>query len=512
VIVARERLIAGAAMVGALAVGALATTVPVLGISATVILLAVIYAYSFPDQLLRLWLALAAVMLSGYAFIGKGFAYLGRPPLYIGEIALGIGLLALLVRGRASSVMRSPIAAILAAFGLWGAARTVPYMSEYGIEALRDAALWGYGAFSLIVLALLSRAESFARIIKLYWRVFRWLPFCAPVFSLASMLAGDSIPFVPGTQQPIFGFKPGDLAVHLAGAGVFMMLGLSASDRRVGERTRSDWLWWGVWMASIMFAVSFSRGGLLAAVLAFGIVVTLRPHARWWKPALAAVLVSGVLIVFDVSFDFGATRKVSARQLAANVISITDSRQDVSLSGTREWRLAWWTKIIGYTVHGDYFWTGKGFGVNLADDDGFQDGVVSFSPNRSPHSVQMTVLARTGVPGLCLWILLQTAFGLSLVRAYVRTRREGRDWWGRITLWILAYWIALLVNGSFDVYIEGPQGGIWFWCIFGLGLAALRAQREEQTRYRQPIVSSLAPRSAARLDGYGAPSGADLLG
>jgi hypothetical protein len=215
--------------------------------------------------------------------------------------------------------------------------------------------------------------------------------------------------------------------------------------------------------------------------------------------------------VFDVSFDFGTTRKVSARQLAANVISITDSRQDVSLSGTREWRLAWWTKIIGYTVHGDYFWTGKGFGVNLADDDGFQDGVVSFSPNRSPHSVQMTVLARTGVPGLCLWILLQTAFGLSLVRAYLRTRRDGRDWWGRITLWILAYWIALLVNGSFDVYIEGPQGGIWFWCIFGLGLAALRAQREEQTRYRQPVVSSLVPRMTARPDSYGAPSSADLF-
>jgi len=25
-----------------------------------------------------------------------------------------------------------------------------------------------------------------------------------------------------------------------------------------------------------------------------------------------------------------------------------------------------------YTIHGRYFWTGKGFGVNLADDDGFR--------------------------------------------------------------------------------------------------------------------------------------------
>ena len=28
--------------------------------------------------------------------------------------------------------------------------------------------------------------------------------------------------------------------------------------------------------------------------------------------------------------------------------------------------------IIDYTVFGDYFWTGKGFGISLADDDGFQ--------------------------------------------------------------------------------------------------------------------------------------------
>ena len=35
-------------------------------------------------------------------------------------------------------------------------------------------------------------------------------------------------------------------------------------------------------------------------------------------------------------------------------------------------RLDWWKEIVTYTINGKYFWTGKGFGVNLADDDGFQ--------------------------------------------------------------------------------------------------------------------------------------------
>ena len=511
-IVARERLIAGAAMLGALAVGALATVVPVLGISATLILLAVIYAVAFPDQVFRVWLAIAAVTLTGYAFIGRGFAYIGRPPVYIGEIVLGVGLLALMVRGRVSNVLRSPVAAILATFGLWGAVRTVPYVSAYGVNALRDAALWGYGAFSLVVLALLSDGELLARIPRAYWRIFRWLPFCAPVFALVALSAAGSVLVVPGTRLPVFNFKGGDLAVHLAGVGAFVMLGLDTPDGHAGTRTRSGWLWWGVWMANIMLAASVSRGGLLATVLAFGAVVALRPRVRWWKPVLIAAFVSSVLLAFDVSFDLGAARKVSARQLAANVLSITDSRQDIDLSGTREWRLAWWQTIIGYTVHGAYFWTGKGFGINLADDDNFQDGVINYNPNRSPHNVQMTVLARAGVPGLGLWILLQMAFGLSLVRAYLRAAREGWDWWGRLNLWILAYWIALLVNGTFDVYLEGPQGGIWFWCILGLGLAALRAQRTLQARYRQPVAPPLVPRMAVRPERHGAPSSADLFG
>ncbi len=40
-----------------------------------------------------------------------------------------------------------------------------------------------------------------------------------------------------------------------------------------------------------------------------------------------------------------------------------------------------------------------------------------------------------------------------------------------VNLWILAYWLALIVNMSFDVYLEGPQGGIWFWCLVGYIIA-----------------------------------------
>ena len=58
-----------------------------------------------------------------------------------------------------------------------------------------------------------------------------------------------------------------------------------------------------------------------------------------------------------------------------------------------------------------------------------------------------------------------------------RSRREGDDDWARVNLWVLCYWIAFVVNGSFDVFLEGPQGGIWFWSVVGLGIAILQMQR-----------------------------------
>ena len=91
----------------------------------------------------------------------------------------------------------------------------------------------------------------------------------------------------------------------------------------------------------------------------------------------------------------------------------------------------------------------------------------------------MTVLARGGVPGAVLFGTLQVSFALSLLRAYLRARRAGAAAWARLDLWILSYWAAFLVNSAFDVFLEGPQGGIWFWCLMGLGVAVLESQRND---------------------------------
>ena len=46
--------------------------------------------------------------------------------------------------------------------------------------------------------------------------------------------------------------------------------------------------------------------------------------------------------------------------------------------------------------------------------------------------------------------------------------------WVQILGFVFIYWLAAMFNASFDPYLQGPQGGIWFWTMFGVGLAAIR--------------------------------------
>ena len=206
---------------------------------------------------------------------------------------------------------------------------------------------------------------------------------------------------------------------------------------------------------------------------------TTRAQVLFYEAAGAAaigiddvIVRSGDFVPVPVPLAPSEGRPQTLQQMVENVFSVFGESSDPGLEGTKRFRLAWWGEIVDYTVFGEHFWTGKGFGVNLADDDGFQstaDGSL-----RAPHNSHLTVLARMGVPGFVLWVLLQGAFSIGLLRATLAHRRAGAARLSVIGAWILVYWVTMMVDTSFDPYLEGPQGGIWFWSILGLGLVVIR--------------------------------------
>lgn len=433
------------------------------------------------SRLPQLFLVGLGGALAGYAFFGKGFAYLGVFPVFVGELCLALGIAALLVGGGLGVALRSPISWVLAAFMVHGALRTAPYWSSEGVDALRDGVLWGYGAFALLVSAALSRPGWFERALGAYASVLPWfLLWTAPALLVFEMFPGE-IPKLPGSGVPVLHVKPGDFGVHLAGGAAFLGLGLHGLVRARRLPRATEWLLWLAGLAGFVAVGSQSRSAMLAVLVALGVVAVKARLGRLLQIVAVAAVVGGVLFTLGLEMNVGSRgRKVSPQQVVANLGSIVGSAARPGLETTREWRKNWWRDIVEYTVLGEYFWSGKGYGINLATEDGYvvdQDRTL-----RSPHNGTLTVLARSGVPGLTLWVLLHACFGVAMLRAYARANRAGFETWARIDLWILAYWSAFLVNSSFDVFLEGPQGGIWFWSLVGFGLAALRLQHEELAR------------------------------
>lgn len=471
----------GAALVVAPIAGTLTAINPPVGVIAAVSLSAITLAISFAQRLQRLFLTVLAVCLFGYTFLGKGFAYLGVAPLFVGEFVLLLGILAAAFGGGVRPALRSPIVWLLLAYAAWGAIQTVPYLGTYKFDALRDAIIWGYGAFALLVSAFLLRLGATFAVPAAYGRWFWWFGFWSAIAGVIYRIAEPSIPRVPGTDIPLLYVKFGDFAVQLAGLATFALLGLWKPHWQNHKyRAVLEWGWWMAWFAGVTISAAASRGGLLSIFIAVATVLVLRPRTRWWKPAIVFIVFALAFIGSNFELDVGQDRKVSAQQIIANIRSIGGGQSSLSnLEETREWRLQWWTDIVDYTVRGPHFWTGKGFGLNLADDDGY-GGTERGIPTRSPHNMQMTVLARAGVPGLVFWVVLQLTFAASLLLAYFRARRDGEETWARIDLWILAFWSAFMTNAAFDVYLEGPQGGIWFWSLVGFGIAALETQRRDR--------------------------------
>ncbi|UZF91581.1 right-handed parallel beta-helix repeat-containing protein [Bosea sp. NBC_00550] len=435
-----------------------------------------------------------ALGFAGYVLFGKSFAYLGVPPLFMGEILFVLGILAFLASGCATSLLAT-IPAISAALLMgWVLLRTLQGIGTYKVDALRDGAVALYAGFAFIVAALLvERPARLAQIVG-YFRIHaRIIIPIAIVAYLVARFAGTSIPKLPGQDVEIISVRSGELAAHLCGALVLVLLGLC--------KVRRAWLV--VSIAAALLIASQSRGGMLALMipLVFAMVFTgqLRRFATIGG-LIAVVMCAAYAADLEIDLPRGE-RPISARAVIDNVASIAMPSDANNLDGTKQWRLRWWEAIRNYTLHGSYFWTGKGFGVNLAEADGFVVGLERGGPTlRSPHSVHMTYLARGGVPGLALWVLTFTSWIVALLRiARAAWLRGDRDW-SRYFIFLVCYLAAIIIDASFDVALEGPMLGIPFWTIFGIGLGSLMIYRGMHV-IDAPASPRPALRNGARIAG-----------
>jgi hypothetical protein len=430
---------------------------------------------SQPVGLSDQYLILLSGVLLGYAMIGKGFAYLGLPPLFIGEIALFAGLVVVLRGGCLIAALATLPSVVLAATMTWVLLRTLPFVGVYGFDALRDSVTIMYGGFAFVIISLLLEdGRRVNRMLRYYGAFLNiYIPAIPLVFAFSHYMA-DYIPRWPGYNVPVLLVQPTEAAVHLAGATVFALVGF----RKVTP------LWIVLVFATVVIASVLSRGAMLAFVLPVIFAAIMLGKVR----ELATVLMAGVVIfsaAYAVETSFteyrearsSEERSISTHQIVDDVVSIV-GRSGEQTEGTKTWRLDWWNVIAKDTLYGPNFWTGRGFGLNLADADRFRTdhGVPAL---RSPHNVHMTLLARAGVPGVALWALLLASWFAMLTNAALTARRRGQTDWAGLFLFVGCYVMSVIINATFDVALEGPMQGIWFWCLIGFGIGSVMVYRAQ---------------------------------
>jgi hypothetical protein len=433
---------------------------------------------SRPTSLGDRYLLLLLGVLLGYALIGKGFAYLGLPPVYVGEMVLLTGFIIFLRTSCLIAALATLPSLLLAAAMAWVMLRTLPFVGRHGFDALRDSVVIMYGCFAFIIIALLLEdAHRINTVVRWYGGFSNIYVLTIPFIFAFNHFLTDHIPLVPGTAVPLIFIAPSEVAVHLGGAAVFAVVGF--------RKARPLWITFLV--ATLVMVCALTRGGMLA----FAVPITFAALMLGKIRELAIVLVAG-LAIFAVAYVLESTftdyregansidRPASTRQIVNNIASIAGEGQEQT-EGTKRWRVDWWNVIVNNTVYGPYFWTGRGFGLNLAEADGF--GAIRLAhPLRSPHNVHMTILARAGMPGLALWwALLASWFGMMMRTMWI-ARRRGQTDWAALFLFIACYDMAIVINATFDVTLEAPMQGVWFWCLIGLGIGSVmvyRAQHHE---------------------------------
>jgi hypothetical protein len=404
-----------------------------------------------------------------YLFFNKGISY-----SFLSEITWLFGIV-LVIRERNRFEMvwdrRVKILALLLILTfLWVLKGLLQYPP---LDVIRDSFIFNYSFLIVIPFLYLERLQEFTnKIFSLY----AWLPLVATLSFLLTLLVPSVMQWELFGKIPLFEYKRGDLGVQLLICAVLMLSGKIKLEPR--------WQILNYILIGYLFLVvaTLNRGGMLSFLVGGALFVYLNRHTASLQQyrfslryvPLLLVLIAGLYAITRIE-DTVQGRNSGFGQIGQNVASIVDRDVEGALSGNIVWRLAWWGTILDYTMAGPYFLQGKGLGINLAIDDGIpleEDGEKALL--RSPHNFHLTILARYGVPVFLLWLFFMATLFSPLFK-------KGPDAAAPVDAKIfLPIFLAMLINATFDVALEGPMSAFPFWLLIGIYLA---------TDYRRSYLS-----------------------
>jgi hypothetical protein len=165
---------------------------------------------------------------------------------------------------------------------------------------------------------------------------------------------------------------------------------------------------------------------------------------------------------------------VAADDGARGLSEFTASFRDSPQQANAQWRLAFWKFMVkeaaqrpllgvGFGAPSNFEWNGIRYDSRTGDPTDPFD--VS-----GPHNSFLNVLYRTGLPGFLALVAIMLIAFVRVVAVIKRT--SGGD--KALAIWLAAGIVTTTVSASFNVALEGPFMGIFFWAFIGLALLAPR--------------------------------------
>ena len=397
----------------------------------------------------KIYLKAYLIVLTLYVFLNKGIAY-----SYLAEFLLITGIFILFINrtkvefGREKKQILSVFFLCISFFYI-----LVGVFQYTILNVLRDSLAFQYAWFAFIIYFLRSEYDFiWQKIIIIY----KWVPLVIFLNFFLFYFIFLNLPAVNifGSQH-ILMYKNGDKSVHLLISTILMFL--------YTDQFSKKWLFANLTLITINFLIllAYTRSGSVAYIFAlfsffyFSKEKIINESIRKLLKFIPFIIIIGmaIFIAADIQGD-AQGRTITLSQITDNFTSILSSDIDGNLTDNKVWRLVWWAKLVNESFTAQHFFVGKGLGMSLAGND----ILTTDEDLRSPHNFHLTILARFGYIVFIAWVL----WLVSLFKPLFTRKLAGK------TLAITSILLAFIINGSFDVFFEGPMGAFPFWTFVGL--------------------------------------------
>ncbi|MGA7340639.1 MAG: O-antigen ligase family protein [Terracidiphilus sp.] len=417
-----------------------------------------------------IWRKTILWMVGAYIVMNSGFEMVRIPPvgagIPVGELVLVFSLCVINVLVLLPKMAREVwLLPILVWWGL-SLSRSLLDTAVGGAWAFRDASQAIESLYLIVGFWLANQTDSLEHFFNWLRKLLLVLAFYGLLYPIASTLQEFS-PRLRGMSTghtPTLFFQVTNTPEMLIWAVCWLLLERSG---RMGVITRTLW-------ASFLlaFSVAFAQSRTTyIAVLGVGAILTMvmrRMAVRWAVVILLGVAAIGAVAVSGVNLKGRTGHRISLDYLANHLESASGSAEseDVeSAAGGVPLRIGWWRHIFNQLKSSpENAIFGLGYGMPLTDFQG-PGGIT-----REPHNSYISVVARLGVSGLIVWILMQASLYSAWWRSYRLSRRMQwtRDQNNLILLLIFSL-LALVVSIGEGAF-EQPFYAIPYYFFFGVVL------------------------------------------